>query len=181
MDFDGVQLLLQGHPIAAIRYEWTRATALLGNAWLYDIWPTIKGGKTYIGGGCVTFLVVVLAAVGCLLWDKRKGRPVVLKACALFCSAAIALVLLTMYNIDPRHMMLLAILLLGAIVVEDAAPAVVWLPILVVLLLPMNFERGSQPEMNEIMAAQMTVVEDALAADVQAGADPWDNQHGLHL
>ena len=176
MDFDGVQLLLQGHPIAAIRYEWTRATALLGNAWLYDIWPTIKGGKTYIGGGCVTFLVVVLAAVGCLLWDKRKGRPVVLKACALFCSAAIALVLLTMYNIDPRHMMLLAILLLGAIVVEDAAPAVVWLPILVVLLLPMNFERGSQPEMNEVMAAQMTVVEDALAADVQvAGADPWDN------
>lgn len=81
-----------------------------------------------------------------------------------------------MYNIDPRHMMLLAILLLGAIVVEDAAPAVVWLPILVVLLLPMNFERGSQPEMNEVMAAQMTVVEDALAADVQtAGADPWDN------
>lgn len=61
--------------------------------------------------------------MGCLLWDKRKGRPVVLKACALFCSAAIALVLLTMYNIDPRHMMLLAILLLGAIVVEDAAPA----------------------------------------------------------
>ena len=33
------------------------------------------------------------AALGCLLWDKRKGRPVVLKACALFCSAAIALVL----------------------------------------------------------------------------------------
>ena len=30
------------------------------------------------------------------LGDKRKGRPVVLKACALFCSAAIALVLLTM-------------------------------------------------------------------------------------
>ena len=100
----------------------------------------------------------------------------VLKACALFCSAAIALVLLTMYNIDPRHMMLLAILLLGAIVGRTPPLAVVWLPILVVLLLPMNFERGSQPEMNEIMAAQMTVVEDALAADVQAaGADPWDN------
>lgn len=30
--------------------------------------------------------------------------------------------------------------------------------------------------MNEVMAAQMTVVEDALAADVRPpGADPWDN------
>ncbi len=46
-------------------------------------WPTLHGGTTYIGGGCVTFLAVVLAAVGCLLWDKHKGRPLVLKGCAL--------------------------------------------------------------------------------------------------
>ncbi len=122
MDFDGVQLLLQGHPMAAVRYEWTRATALLGNAWLDDIWPTLQGGKTYIGGGCVTFLAVVLAAVVCLLWDKRKGRPLVLKACALFCSAAIALVLLTMYNIDPRHMMLLPFCCWGPLLSRTPRP-----------------------------------------------------------
>ena len=118
----------------------------------------------------------MLVAVVCLVWDKHKGRPLVLKGCALFCSAVIALVLLFMYNIDPRHMMLLAILLLGAVVVEDAAPAAVWLPVLVVLLLPMNFQRGSLPEKNAEMAAQMQTVEAALIASVQdAGADPWDH------
>ena len=30
MDFAGVQLLLQGHPIAAVRYEGERAVRLLG-------------------------------------------------------------------------------------------------------------------------------------------------------
>ena len=71
---------------------------------------------------------------------------------------------------------LLAILLLGAVVVEDAAPAAVWLPVLVVLLLPMNFQRGSLPEKNAEMAAQMQTVEAALTASVQdAGADPWDH------
>lgn len=93
-----------------------------------------------------------------------------------FAAPVIALVLLFMYNIDPRHMMLLAILLLGAVVVEDAAPAAVWLPVLVVLLLPMNFQRGSLPEKNAEMAAQMQTVEAALTASVQdAGADPWDH------
>ena len=141
-----------------------------------DILPTLHGETTYIGGGCVTFLAVVLVAVVCLVWDKHKGRPLVLKGCALFCSAVIALVLLFMYNIDPRHMMLLAILLLGAVVVEDAAPAAVWLPVLVVLLLPMNFQRGSLPEKNAEMAAQMQTVEAALTASVQdAWADPWDH------
>ncbi|WP_455501316.1 hypothetical protein [Gemmiger sp.] len=118
----------------------------------------------------------MLASLGCLIWDARKGRPLTLKACALVCSAIIALVLLVMYNIDPRHLMLLAVLLLAAIVAEDAAPAVVWLPLLVVLLVPMNFERSTLPEKNEDMAAQMTVVEDALAADVRdAGRDPWNH------
>ena len=112
MDFDGIRLLLQLHPVAAVRYECARGAALLHAAWRDDILPTLHGETTYIGGGCVTFLAVVLVAVVCLVWDKHKGRPLVLKGCALFCSAVIALVLLFMYNIDPRHMMLLAILLL---------------------------------------------------------------------
>ena len=135
MDFDGIRLLLQLHPVAAVRYECARAAALLHAAWRDDILPTLHGETTYIGGGCVTFLAVVLVAAVCLVWDKHKGRPLVLKGCALFCSAVIALVLLFMYNIDPRHMMLLAILLLGAVVVEDAAPAAVWLPSVICALL----------------------------------------------
>ncbi len=49
------------------------------------------------------------------------------------------LVLLTMYSIDPRHLMLLAILLIAAFVAEDAAPAAVYMPVLLVLLFPVNF------------------------------------------
>ncbi len=176
MDFAGVQFLLQGHPVAAVRYVWQRAASLLSAAWQYDILPTLQGNTTYIGSGCVTFAVVVLAAVACLVWDLRTRRPAQLKIGALFCSAAIMLVLVTMYSLDPRHMMLLAILLLAAMAVEDAAPAAVWLPVLLVLLLPMNYERGSLPERNEEMAAQMQVVEEALAADAaDAGEDPWDH------
>lgn len=182
MDFDGIRLLLQLHPVAAVRYECARAAGLLHAAWRDDILPTLHGETTYIGGGCVTFLAVVLVAVVCLVWDKHKGRPLVLKACALFCSAVIALVLLFMYNIDPRHMMLLAILLLGAVVIEDAAPAAVWLPVLVVLLLPMNFQRGSLPEKNAEMAAQMQTVEAALTGQ-RAGCRgrPLGPHAGLRL
>ena len=123
----------------------------------------------------MTFLAVVLVAVVCLVWDKHKGRPLVLKGCALFCSAVIALVLLFMYNIDTPHDAA-GHPAAGAVVIEDAAPAAVWLPVLVVLLLPMNFQRGSLPEKNAEMAAQMQTVETALTASVQdAGADPWDH------
>ena len=101
MDFDGIRLLLQLHPVAAARYECARAAALLHAAWRDDILPTLHGETTYIGGGCVTFLVVVLVAVVCLVWDKHKGRPPVLKGCALFCSAVIALVLLFMFTYLP--------------------------------------------------------------------------------
>ena len=59
MDFAGVQLLLQGHPIAAVRYEWERAVRLLAAAWQYDIVPTLQGDVTLhrrrcadLFGGC---------------------------------------------------------------------------------------------------------------------------------
>lgn len=86
------------------------------------------------------------------------------------------LVLLTMYSIDPRHLMLLAILLIAAFVAEDAAPAAVYMPVLLVLLFPMNFSRGSLPEINTEMAAQMEIVEQVLREDAaDAGSDPWNS------
>ena len=176
MDFDGVQLLLQGHQIAAVRYEWERAVRLLAAAWQYDVVPTLQGDVTYIGGGVLTFLAVALVAAACLVWDKRRGRPTALKSCAAFCAGIVALVLLTMYSIDPRHLMLLAILLIAAFVAEDAAPAAVYMPVLLVLLFPMNFSRGSLPEINTEMAAQMEIVEQVLREDAaDAGSDPWNS------
>ena len=64
MDFDGIRLLLQLHPVAAARYECARAAALLHAAWRDDILPTLHGETTYIGGGCVTFLAVGLPCLG---------------------------------------------------------------------------------------------------------------------
>lgn len=136
MDFAGVQLLLQGHPIAAVRYEGERAVRLLAAAWQYDIVPTLQGDVTYIGGGVLTFLAVALAAAACLVWDKRRGRPTALKSCAAFCAGIV----------------------------------------LLVLLFPMNFSRGSLPEINTEMAAQMEIVEQVLREDAaDAGSDPWNS------
>ncbi len=176
MDFTGFSLLAQGHPFGAVGYMLTRAGKLLRYAWRDDILPTLQGPTTYIGGACVTFVIVLAVTLVCFVRDMRRGKPAALKGCALFCSVAVAAVLLTMYNIDPRHMSLVVLMMLGAIVAEDARPAAVYLPLLLVLLVPLNFQRGSLPEMNADMAAQMEVVERELTADLaDAGSDPWDN------
>lgn len=176
MDFAGLQLLAGGHGIQAVVYEWQRAVKLLIPAWS-DILQTLRGDTTYIGGACVVFLAVTAITVGCLVWDKKHGKAAPLKGGALFCSAAIALVLLGMYNIDPRHLMMVVLLQLAAIVVEDAAPAAVYLPLMLLLLVPVTFERSSFPEKNESMAAQMVEVEEALAGSIEArgSEDPWDH------
>ena len=64
-------------------------------------------------------------------FHSMRGQQLIVTLVFLF----VPLVLLFMYNIDPRHMMLLAILLLGAVVIEDAAPAAVWLPSVICALL----------------------------------------------
>ena len=75
-----------------------------------------------------------------------------------------------------KILMLLAILLIAAFVAEDAAPAAVYMPVLLVLLFPMNFSRGSLPEINTEMAAQMEIVEQVLREDAaDAGSDPWNS------
>ena len=50
------------------------------------------------------------------------------------------------------------------------------MPVLLVLLFPMNFSRGSLPEINTEMAAQMEIVEQVLREDAaNAGSDPWNS------
>ena len=176
MDFAGVQLLFQGHPVQAVAYELSRIWDYLKGAWK-ELVPTLQGNTTYIGNGCANLLATMAVTICCLIWDVRHGRRIRLKAASLGCSLIITLVLLGMYNIDPRHLMMMVMLQLAAVVKEDSKPAVVYLPLLLLALLPMNFSRGTMPEKNEVMAAQMEVVAEALGASraEDNSIDPWDN------
>lgn len=175
MDFAGVQLLFQGHPVQAVAYELSRIWDYLKGAWK-ELVPTLQGNTTYIGNGCANLLATMAVTICCLIWDVRHGRRIRLKAASLGCSLIITLVLLGLYNIDPRHLMMV-MLQLAAVVKEDSKPAVVYLPLLLLALLPMNFSRGTMPEKNEVMATQMEVVAEALDASraEDNSADPWDN------
>ena len=103
--------------------------------------------------------MVLAVTLVCFLLDRRAHRASPLKACALGCTGIIALVLVFMYNIAPRHLMLLAILLLVATVVEDAARGIVWLPVLAVVLLPINVERSTLSTYFDEMGSQITAVD----------------------
>lgn len=158
-------------------YELDRAAELLRVLWVGDLVPLFQGNPQYVGVGCAIFVVLVLVTAGCLVWDLRHGRPCRNKVIALVCTGIIALVLLFMYNIAPRHLMLLCMLLLGALVVENTPQWPVWLPVLAVLLLPMNLKRSSMPTYNAGLAEQMTVTQQALTESLAArdSDDPWDN------
>ncbi len=177
MDFSGLQQLAGGDVAGAVLYELGRAGKLLRDAWVVDILPTLQGDPRYIGIGCVIFVVTVLATAGCLVWDLRHGRACRFKICALACTGVIALVLLFMYNIAPRHLMLLCMLLLASLAVENMPQSPVWLPVMALLLLPMNVERSSLPTWFAEMGDQITAVETALTESLQArdSDDPWDN------
>ncbi len=175
MDFGGLQLLAHGKIGEAIVYELQHAAKELATAG-QDI-PRTFVEKTYIGRGCVIFLMALAVALVCFVLDRRAGRSSPLKACALGCTGVIALVLVFLYNIAPRHLMLLAVLLLAATVIEDAARGFVWLPVLAVVLLPINVERSTLSTYFDEMGSQITAVESALQTSMEArsSADPWDN------
>ena len=177
MDFTGFRLLAGGQLAEAVHYELQRAAELLRVLWVGDLGPTLQGNPQYVGVSCVIFLVLVLVTVGCLVWDLTHKRPRRWKTIALGCTVVIAMVLLFMYNIAPRHLTLLCMLLLGSLVVENAPQSAVWLPVLAVLLLPMNVERSSMPCYNAEIAEQITAVETALTESVAArdSDDPWDS------
>lgn len=175
MDFSGLRQLLSGDVAGAVGYELTRAGKELHTAWL-SILPTLQGNPQYVGTGCVVFVVVLLVTAGCLVWDIRRHRPCRFKAAALVCAVVIGLVLVFLYNIAPRHLTLLCMLLLGSILVENPRQAVVYLPVLMLLLLPLNVQRSSLATWNAGMGDQITAVETALTERVGAreSDDPWD-------
>ena len=175
MDFGGLKLLAHGKIGKAIVYEMNHAAIELVTVG-QDI-PRTFVEKTYFGRGCIIFLMILAVTLVCFVLDRHANRPSPLKTCALGCTGIIALVLVFLYNIAPRHLMLLSILLLAAVVVEDAARGLVWLPVLAVVLLPINAERSTLSTYFDEMGSQITAVETALQEriDARASADPWDN------
>lgn len=176
MDFGGLRLLLEGDVAGAAAYELERAGRELHTAWL-SILPTLQGDPQYVGTGCVAFLVLALLTLACLVWDIRRGHAWRFKALALSCAGIIALVLVFMYNIAPRHLALLCVLMLAALVAENARQALACLPVLALLVLPLYAQRRSLSTWFPEMGDQITAVEQALAESQQAveSQDPWDH------
>ena len=152
MDFGGLELLAHGKIGKAIVYEMNHAAKELVTVG-QDI-PRTFVEKTYFGRGCIIFLMILAVTLVCFVLDRRAHRPSPLKACALGCTGIIALVLVFLYNIAPRHLMLLSI-----------------------VLLPINAERSTLSTYFDEMGGQITAVETALQErmDARASADPWDN------
>ena len=65
----------------------------------------------------------------------------------------------------------------GIFIGEESARGLVWLPVLAVVLLPINAERSTLSTYFDEMGSQITAVETALQErmDARASADPWDN------
>ena len=82
--------------------------------------------------------------------------------------AGVACEMDTIMDIARRH---------NLMVVEDAARSLVWLPVLAVVLVPINAERSTLSTYFDEMGSQITAVETALQErmDARASADPWDN------
>lgn len=177
MDFGALRLLAQADVAGAVQHALAHAAKEWHTAWAGGILPTLQGNAQYVGVGCVVFAVMAAVTAACLAYDLRRGRPCRLKLCALGFALAVALVLLFMYNIAPRHLTLLCVLLLAALVAEDAPRAVVWLPVLAVLLLPLQAQRSTLSTWFPEMGDQVAAVEAALTESLQAraSADPWDN------
>ena len=90
-----------------------------------------------------------------------------------------ALVLVFMYNIAPRHLMLLAILLLAATVVEDAARGIVWLPVLAVVL--HGLEKGRLRSLLLLaVCAQLALSSGMMLRDAKS-AEPHAQERGADM
>ena len=107
MDFGGLELLANGKIGKAIVYEMNHAAKELVTVG-QDI-PRTFVEKTYFGRGCIIFLMILAVTLVCFVLDRHAHRPSPLKTCALGCTGIIALVLVFLYNIAPRHLMLLSI------------------------------------------------------------------------
>lgn len=175
LDLTALSLLKQGDLAGAVVYQWDHAVTQLRIVWS-ELLPTLQGDIRQTGAAVIAFLVMVLVTVVCLVYDRRHNRPVRYKVCALLFAAVLALLLVGVYDVLARHLVMPCLAMLVALVVEDARPAVAYLPVLLVLLLPLNAERSSLSTYFAEMGDQVTAVETALTERLAGceSTDPWD-------
>lgn len=174
LDTTALTMAAEGDVAGALAYQLEHISTQLRFLWS-QVQPTLRGDVQLTGAAALAFLAFLAVTVGCLVYDLRHKNAVRFKVCALVCSVCTMALLVVVYNVIARHMMLPCLLMLAALVIEDARPAVVYLPVLALLLLPMNARRSSLSTYFPEMAQQMEAVETALAEswDTQS-ADPWD-------
>lgn len=178
VDFQAVQLLLQGKAGQAVQYQYQRVAQILQAFWIGNIWPTLTGDPTDIGcTGLILFLLMVTTGI-CIACDAARKRPIRFKVCALACVLISVAGLFSLYSLSPlaRHFTMLMIPLLGALVCEGVAPVPAYLPLLLLLLVPRT-ELPELPVYDAGMDKQLQVVAEALTAqdEAQLSDDPWDH------
>lgn len=176
LDLTALSMARTGDLVGAIQYQWQHIVLQLRIVWS-QVLPTLQGNIQQLGTATIGFVVLLAVTLVCLVCDRRRGRAVRFKVCALVASVAIVLMLVVLYNVIARHLMIPCLLLLAALVLEDARRAVVYLPVLAILLLPLNARRSSLSTYFPEMADQMTAVETALTQSLAENdsTDPWDH------
>lgn len=176
LDLTALSMIKSGDLPGAVAYQWQHGLTQLRLVWS-EVSATLQGSGQQLGPAVLGFLAITVVTVVLLAVDRRRGRPIRWKVCALVCSLVVVLLLVGVYNVIARHLMLPCLMMMAALVVEDAPRAVVYLPVLAVLLLPLNARRSSMPVYFPAMAEQMEAVETALSESQAAlnSADPWDH------
>uniref|UniRef100_UPI003FED8FCB hypothetical protein n=1 Tax=Gemmiger formicilis TaxID=745368 RepID=UPI003FED8FCB len=134
------------------------------------------------GGQYLLFFLLLGVTLVCLIVDARAGRPVFWKGCAAVTAVIVFLALLLMYRPveGSRHTLVLDVLLLAALLVEDARPAAGTAAAALVLaaLGVLNLADGfTMPRYSAEWDAAVQQIEAALteSRSAVASADPWDS------
>ena len=134
------------------------------------------------GGQYLLFFLLLGVTLVCLIVDARAGRPVFWKGCAAVTAVIVFLALLLMYRPveGSRHTLVLDVLLLAALLVEDARPAAGTAAAALVLaaLGVLNLADGfTMPRYSAEWDAAVQQIEAALTESRSAvtSADPWDS------
>ena len=134
------------------------------------------------GGQYLLFFLLLGVTLVCLIVDARAGRPVFWKGCAAVTAVIVFLALLLMYRPveGSRHTVVLDVLLLAALLVEDARPAAGTAAAALVLaaLGVLNLADGfTMPRYSAEWDAAVQQIEAALTESRSAvtSADPWDS------
>ena len=134
------------------------------------------------GGQYLLFFLLLGVTLVCLIVDARAGRPVFWKGCAAVTAVIVFLALLLMYRPieGSRHTLVLDVLLLAALLVEDARPAAGTAAAALVLaaLGVLNLADGfTMPRYSAAWDAAVQQIEAALTESRSAvtSADPWDS------